>query len=73
MIVKDSNDLLNFLVAQSDSSKNWFGFQQQKLTGINLAHEIAARHADKMTPEEIVDFVCELNNELYQKIIKPRT
>ena len=72
MIVKDSNDLLNFLVAQSDSSKNWFGWQQQKLTGINLAHEIAAKHADKMTPQEIVNFVIELNNELYSKIIKPR-
>jgi len=52
MIVKDNNDLLNFLVAQSDSSKNWFGFQQQKMTAIVLAHEIAARHADKMTPNK---------------------
>jgi len=73
MIVKDSNDLLTYLVTQSDSSKNWFGWQQQKLTAINLAHEIAARHADKMTANEIVDFVSELNNVLYQKIIKPRT
>jgi hypothetical protein len=73
MIVKDSNDLLNFLVTQSDSSKNWFGWQQQKLTAINLAHEIAARHADKLSATQIVDFVSELNNELYQKIIKPRT
>jgi hypothetical protein len=73
MIVKDTNDLLNFLVTQSDSSKNWFGWQQQKLTAINLAHEIAARHADKLSATQIVDFVSELNNELYQKIIKPRT
>ena len=43
------------------------------MTAISLAHEIAARHADKMTAHQIVDFVSELNNELYQKIIKPRT
>ena len=71
MIVKDSNDLLNFLVAQSDSSKNWFGFQQQKMTAIVLAHEIAARHADKMTPNDVVEYARELNNLLYLKMIKP--
>lgn len=71
MIVKDSNDLLNFLVAQSDSSKNWFGFQQQKMTAIVLAHEIAARHADKMTPSEVVEYAREINNLLYFKMIKP--
>lgn len=71
MIIKDSNDLLNFLVAQSDSSKNWFGFQQQKMTAIVLAHEIAARHADKMTPNEVVEYARELNNLLYFKMIKP--
>jgi hypothetical protein len=73
MIVKDSNDLLNFLVAQSDSSKNWFGFQQQKMTAIVLAHEIAARHADKMTPNQVVEYARELNNLLYLKMIKPST
>lgn len=73
MIVKDNNDLLNFLVAQSDLSKNWFGFQQQKLTAIVLAHEIAATHADKMTPEEVVNYARELNNQLYQKMIKPNS
>jgi len=73
MIVKDNNDLLNFLVAQSDSSKNWFGFQQQKMTAIVLAHEIAARHADKMTPNQVVEYARELNNLLYLKMIKPST
>ncbi len=73
MIVKDSNDLLNFLVAQSDSSKNWFGFQQQKMTAIVLAHEIAARHADTMTPNQVVEYARELNNLLYLKMIKPST
>lgn len=69
--IKDSNDLLGFLITQSDSRKDWFGFTQQKLTAISLAHEIAANHADKFTPDEIVDYVSALNNALYQRIIKP--
>jgi len=72
MIVKDSNDLLNFLVAQSDSSKNWFGFQQQRITAIALAHDIARTHADKMTPDEVVDYAINLNESIYHKIIKTR-
>ena len=72
MIVKDSNDLLNFLVAQSDSSKNWFGFQQQRITAIALAHDIARTHADKMTPDEVVDYANALNQSIYDKIIKTR-
>jgi hypothetical protein len=70
MIVKDSNDLLNFLVAQSDSSKNWFGFQQQRITAIALAHDIARYHADKMTPDEVVDYAISVNELIYHKIIK---
>jgi hypothetical protein len=70
MIVKDSNDLLNFLVAQSDSSKNWFGYQQQRITAISLAHDIARYHADKMTPDEVVDYAMSLNESIYHKIIK---
>ena len=69
--IKDTNDLLSFLISQASSRKDWFGFQQQKLTAISLAHEIAAKHADKMTPHEVVDYVSELNNQLYLKIIKP--
>ncbi len=69
--IKDTNDLLSFLVTQSDSRKDWFGFTAQKLTAISLAHEIAANHADKFTPDEIVNYVHTLNNALYQKIIKP--
>jgi len=69
--IKDTNDLLSYLISQSGSRKDWFGFQQQKLTAISLAHEIAAKHADKMTPNEVVQYVSELNNQLFQKIIKP--
>jgi hypothetical protein len=70
MIVKDSNDLLNFLVAQSDSSKNWFGFTQQRITAIALAHDIARNHADKIGPEQAVDYAVALNQAIYDKIIK---
>jgi hypothetical protein len=72
MIVKDSNDLLNFLVSQSDSSKNWFGFQQQRITAIALAHDIARYHADKMTPDEVVEYAISLNESIYHKIIRSK-
>ena len=69
MQIKDTNDLLAFLVAQSETRKDWFGFSQQRLTAVNLAHEIAKRHANTMTPNEIVDFVLELNQAIYNKVI----
>lgn len=71
MDIKSNADLLNFLWTQMDSGqKNWFGFAQQRLTGINLAHQIATNHADKMTPEQVINYVIELNNEIYKKFIK---
>ena len=71
MDIKSQNDLLGFLITQAGSGqKNWFGFAEQRLTGINLAHEIAARHADKMTPAEVVEYVVALNNCIYTKLIK---
>jgi hypothetical protein len=69
--IQNSNDLLSFLISQSNSGvKNWFNFQQQKITGINLVHEIARNHADTMTPEEVVDYVIKLNNIIYNRMIK---
>lgn len=68
--IQDTNDLLNYLVEQAKQHKHWFGFIQQKMTGINLVHQIAARHADKMTPDEIVNYVIDLNNTIYNKMIK---
>lgn len=68
--IKDTTDLLSFLVAQSDSSKNWFGFTQQRITAIALAHDIARHHADKMTPTQAVEYAIELNEVIYHKIIK---
>lgn len=69
--IKNNNDLLGYLLEQSvQSPKGWFSFSQQKLTGITLAHAIAANHADKMSPSEIVQYVIDLNNEIYNSIIK---
>jgi hypothetical protein len=70
MIVKDSNDLLNFLVSQASGSKNWFGFTEQRITAIALAHDIARNHADKIGPEQAVDYAVALNQAVYDKIIK---
>ena len=52
------------------TKKDWFGFHEQRITAILLAHEIAANHADKMSPDEIVDFALMLNHKIYHKIIK---
>ncbi len=71
--IQNNQDLLSFLVSNANSGvKNWFGFQQQRITGINLAYEIAKRHADKMTPEEITLYVVELNNSIYRNIIEKK-
>jgi hypothetical protein len=70
MIVKDSNDLLTYLVAQASGSKNWFGFTEQRITAIALAHDIARNHADKIGPEQAVDYAVALNQAVYDKIIK---
>jgi hypothetical protein len=69
--INNNGDLLGYLLEQSLAApKSWFGFPQQKLTGISLAHAIAANHADKMSPSEIVQYVNDLNNEIYNSIIK---
>ena len=69
--INSNNDLLAYLVSQANSGqKNWFGFAQQRLTGISLAHDIAKNHADKFTPDECVDYAIQLNNAIYHKIIK---
>jgi hypothetical protein len=70
--IKNTDDLLTFLVKQSESRKDWFGFTQQRLTAVSLAHEIAKRHADKMSPKEIVEYAIELNEVIFHNIIKTR-
>jgi len=68
--IQDSNDLLSFLVSQAESRKDWFGFSQQRITSVNLAHEIAKNHADKLTPQEVVDYAIQVNHLIFHKIIK---
>lgn len=71
--IKNNNDLLNFLLSQANSgAKNWFGFQQQRIAGIDLAYKIAEHHADKMSPKEITAFVKELNNCVYVDLISSK-
>lgn len=67
--IQNTNDLLGFLFQQSQTRGDWFGYTQQKMTGIRLCHEIAARHADIMKPDDIVKFVIELNQSIYKHII----
>ena len=70
--IQNNNDLLSFLVTQSESRKDWFGFTQQRLTAVSLAHEIAKHHADKLTPQQVVKYAVELNEAIYNNIIKTR-
>lgn len=69
--INSNSDLLGFLVMKMASEKkDWFGFSEQRVTGINLVHEIAKHHADKMSPHEVVAYVKELNDAIYQGFIK---
>lgn len=69
--IQNTNDLLSYLVTLAQTGqKNWFGFPQQRIAGIHLAYEIAKTHADKMSPEEVVDYVVRLNNAIFQKLLK---
>lgn len=69
--IRDSEDLLAFIITQSKSGqKAWFGFTQQKIIGIYMCYEIARLHADKMSPEDVAEYVFQLNNAVFEKIIK---
>lgn len=68
--IQNTNDLLGFLSQQAEQRKDWFGFLQQRITCISLAHEIAKNHANTMTPAEVVAYSLELNQLLYDKIIR---
>ena len=67
----NSDALLTYLIGlNATGQKNWFGFQQQRLAGIDLAYRIAVVHADKMSPTEVIKYVVDLNNEIYDKMLK---
>lgn len=70
MKIQDNSDLLSYLITQASERKDWFGFTQQRITAISLAHEIARNHADKIPPEQAVDYAIQLNEAVYQKIIR---
>jgi len=69
--IQNTDDLFAYIISQANSGeKNWFGYSQQRITGIYLAHEMAKIHGDKMTPEEIVSYVIRLNNAIYAKLLR---
>lgn len=69
--IKSADDLLTFIVTQSQNGgKAWFGFPQQRIVGIYMCYELAKLHADKMTPNEVVEYAIDLNNRIFSKIIK---
>jgi hypothetical protein len=43
------------------------------MTAVTLAHQIAKQHADKMTPDEVVEYALKLNQTIYNKIIRVTT
>jgi hypothetical protein len=66
------NVLLDYLVSQAAVQKDWFGFLQQRIAGVDLAYRIAAQHADKMSPQDVVTYVKQLNDEIYEKILRAK-
>jgi two-component sensor histidine kinase len=70
MKIQDTSDLLSYLITQASERKDWFGFVQQRITAIALAHEIARNHADTISPDQAVDYAIALNEAVYQKIIR---
>lgn len=70
MDIQKSTDLLWFLLQQKGQKPDWFSHTEQKITGIQLAHQIAAAHADTMTPDQVVRYVNDLNDTIYKHIIK---
>lgn len=70
--IENTEHLLAYIISQADSgTKAWFNYPQQRIVGIYLALEMARIHADKFTPEEILNYVNDLNNQIYTKIILP--
>lgn len=74
MKIQNTNDLLGYLIEQAGTGrKDWFGFTQQKIVGINLCYDIARNHANTMTPDQVVQYVLNLNNAIFKTIIIGKT
>lgn len=72
-VKNNSNALLNFLIGRAASGeKNWFGFLEQRIAGVDLVYRIAVNHADKMSPEDVVEYVLKLNDQIYQKMLRAK-
>ena len=70
-IINNSNDLISYLLTKAEGgNKNWFGFTEQKIAGADTAYKMAIQHGDKMTPDEIVNYVALLNMAIYKKLIR---
>lgn len=73
MTINNSEALLNYLILRANSGeKNWFGFLEQRIAGVDLVYRIAANHADKLSPQDIVQYVSQLNDEIYLQILKAK-
>jgi hypothetical protein len=69
-IQNGSDELLAYLISQQNSGvKDWFGYRQQRITGIYLAYEIAKNHANVLTAEQCAEYAVNLNNAIYDKLI----
>ena len=70
-IQNNSDALLTFIVTQANSGqKNWFGFHEQRVAGIDTAYKMAIYHADKMSPRQIAEYVRDLNQAIFDVVIK---
>lgn len=68
--IKNNTDLLAYLIERASSGESrWFGFEQQKIAGIQLAYDLAKAYANEMTPEQVVDYVIKLNGQIYTKLL----
>jgi len=72
MTTQNTNVLLDYLVSQAAVQKDWFGFLQQRIAVVDLAYRIASQHADKMTPKDVVNYVKQLNDEIYEHILRAK-
>ncbi len=68
--IRNSGDLLQYIIDRvASGDKAWWSHKDQRITGIPLAYQIAANHADKMSPEEVADYVIRLNDAIHDRLL----